>query len=81
MRKINATEFKTKCFSFLDDIANRGAVFRIVKRGKVVAEIRPVSDSNVESPQAALKGSIEILGDVIGPVVDEREIKLEKGLL
>ncbi|MGB0680492.1 MAG: type II toxin-antitoxin system Phd/YefM family antitoxin [Polyangiales bacterium] len=68
--EITATEFKAKCLALLDQVAQGGERIRITKRGKAVAElVAPTPTQSELSPQASLKGSVEILGDVCAPVL------------
>jgi prevent-host-death family protein len=67
---IGASEFKAKCLGILERIARTGERVTILKRGKPVAELGPASSADGAYPQEALRGTVRILGDVIGPVLD-----------
>ena len=73
MKQLKATEFKTNCLSILDEVSKHGVSFEILKRGKLVARIIPARESSEEFPQANLKDSIKILGDIISPVMSPEE--------
>jgi antitoxin (DNA-binding transcriptional repressor) of toxin-antitoxin stability system len=73
--KINASDFKARCLRILDDVQQTGAVVTILKHGKVVAELRPALPSNTRYPQQELLGSVTICGDLVGPVLNEYEMK------
>ncbi len=66
MQEIPAGEFKAKCLNLLDEVHQQRFQIVITKRGKPVARLVPVSD---EAPDifGRMKGSIEILGDIVGP--------------
>ncbi len=40
---VTATEFKAKCLSLLDDIAQNGGTITVTKRGKPVATVGPAA--------------------------------------
>ena len=81
MKEINASEFKAKCLSLLDEVARTGQGITILKHGKPVAQVLPAVPREKGYPQDTLKGTVEILGDVISPVfpsqVWEAESKAE----
>lgn len=68
MQEMNASEFKTKCLAILDEVARTGEGITILKRGKPVARLIPVAGSQA-MPQDGLQGTVEIIGDVVGPVL------------
>ncbi len=63
-RTVNATEFKAKCLSFLDQ-ADRGETITVTKRGRAVAILRPVESSAWKSPAGIWSGKVEIAGDIV----------------
>ncbi len=69
MQTINATHFKAKCLAILDEVATTGEGVTILKRGRPVAQLLPAVDRTDGYPQAGLAGSVEILGDVVEPVL------------
>jgi prevent-host-death family protein len=70
MRTISATEFKAKCLAILDEVAATGEQVTVIKRGKPVARVVPPA-AGVPYPQATLRGSVKVIGDVMSPVVPE----------
>ena len=66
---MNASEFKAKCLGVLDEIAATGRRLTILKRGKPVAEIGPVTSTGQSSPQQSLLGTVRILGDIVAPAL------------
>ena len=66
---MNASEFKAKCLSILDDVARTGQGLTILKRGRPVAQLLPAVPRDKGYPQDTLKGTVKILGPVIGPVL------------
>lgn len=69
-RKIAAGEFKAKCLHLLDEVQQTRKEIVITKRGRPVARLLPV-DTDVPSIFGRMKGSAEILGDIVAPV-DEK---------
>ncbi len=79
MTTITASEFKAKCLALLDRVAETGEVLTILKRGRPVARLVPAPPAEERIPQEALKGTVEILGDVIAPAVPAEEWEALKG--
>ncbi len=71
METINATDFKARCLAILDRVNMTGERIVVLKRGHPVAELRPASPPHAEHPQWELKGTVEVSGDIVGPVVPE----------
>ena len=65
--KIKAGEFKAKCLELMDLVANRGEEIVITKRGKPVARLVPVENAATLSPFGFMRGTAEILGDILAP--------------
>jgi antitoxin (DNA-binding transcriptional repressor) of toxin-antitoxin stability system len=59
MKSVAASEFKTHCLSILDDVAEHGTSFLVLKRGVPVARLLPVAD--VAPKQASLVGLAELV--------------------
>lgn len=71
MQTMNASDFKARCLAILDRVAQTGEPLTILKRGRPVAEIRPPSPTNTAHPQQALKGTVTVVGDILGPAIPE----------
>ncbi len=69
MRTLGASDFKAHCLAVLDEVARTGEAVTILKRGKPVARLLPAAGGGFGHPQKRLAGTIEILGDVIGPML------------
>ena len=69
MRAIRASEFKAKCLAILDEVERTGETITILKRGRPVARLVPPALGEGEYPQQALFGTVEILGDIVEPVL------------
>jgi prevent-host-death family protein len=71
-RKINAAAFKARCLALIDEVAESGQPITITKRGKAKVQLVAVR----EKPKTligATKGTFRIVGDIVGPIVDEDE--------
>jgi prevent-host-death family protein len=66
-QQIAAGEFKAKCLHLLDEVQQTRKEIVITKRGRPVARLLPV-DEGVPSIFGRMKGSVEILGDLVAPV-------------
>ena len=71
MTKINASDFKARCFAILDDVHATGERVAILKRGRPVAELSQVTGDGERYPQTELEGTFVIVGDVVKPVLRE----------
>jgi prevent-host-death family protein len=69
---IGAFEAKTRLSELLDRVA-RGQVYRITKRGKPVAELRPVTAVGRRPQFGSDKGRIVIRDDFDDPLPDMAE--------
>ena len=67
MRTIKASEFKAKCLTLMDEVAESGEPVVITKNGKPVAQLGPVV-ARLKTLRGLHKGQIEILGDIIEPL-------------
>jgi prevent-host-death family protein len=74
MDVVSASEFKAKCLALLDQVNETGRPLRITKHGKVVAELVPPRVNQRTGKWLGCgAGTGAILGDIIGPAVDEDE--------
>ncbi len=66
--RIPAGEFKAKCLKLMDQVRESGREIVITKRGKPVAKLVPLEPKERPPLFGCMKGSIEILGDIISPI-------------
>ena len=78
MDTINASELKAKCLGILDEVARTGRGITILKRGRPVAQLLPFVPRKDGNPQAGLAGTVEILGDVVAPVLPAQQWDAER---
>jgi prevent-host-death family protein len=71
-RRIKVTEFRTKCFAILDQVARTGDEVVITKNGKPVARLVPHPATKRKAgrakAQGLLKNRLVIVGDIISPI-------------
>jgi len=61
-KTLTATEFKAKCLRILDDLEPQGII--ILKRGRPVAKVMPLSSRRNQELIGLMKGKIVIKGDI-----------------
>lgn len=68
-RTVPAGEFKAKCLKLIDEVNESGDTLIVTKRGRPVVEVRPAPPAGKrKSIIGAMKGEIQILGDIISPI-------------
>jgi prevent-host-death family protein len=74
MKTIPAGQFKARCLAIMDEVATKRQAVVITKRGKPVAKLVPV-EKEKDDIFGFLKGkgTIEINGDIISPVLTPEE--------
>jgi hypothetical protein len=68
---IGVAEFKAKCTHLMPKVARTGRTLRVLKRGKVLVEVRPPEPEQPEPFIGRLKGSVTAMGDVVSPIGDD----------
>jgi prevent-host-death family protein len=69
MRSLKASEFKARCLAILEEVDRTGEPVMITKRGRPVARLVPPVASAARHPQDTLAGTVEVVGDIVGPAV------------
>lgn len=76
MEEISISEFKAKCLAILERVRKTRKPVRVTRFGKPVAEIVAPSPAEERSEwMGSMKGQMEILGDIVSPVIDENDIE------
>jgi prevent-host-death family protein len=79
IRVIAISKFKAKCLSLLEEVSKTKTPLRVTRRGKALADVIPASPGAEErSWIGSMSGSIEIVGDIVSPVIDMEEIEALK---
>jgi len=77
MKTMAAGEFKARCLQVMEQVNSTRTSVLITKRGKPVAKLVP-ADEVRPSVFDSLKGKIEILGDIVSPVVPPEDWEVLK---
>ena len=64
---IPATQAKAQFLKLLDTVSTKRTTIVISKRGKPVAKLVPIEAEPKEPLFGRMKGTITILGDIVGP--------------
>jgi len=67
-----AGEFKAKCLSVLDRVAETKSSVIVTKHGRPVAKVSPVP---IEKKRASLLGSVKFHGDIVGPLGEDWDVE------
>jgi prevent-host-death family protein len=74
--EISVSEFKAKCLSLLAEVHKTRKPILITRHGKPIAEVGPPSpDRKGRKFVGAMAGTMEILGDIMAPVIDLNDFK------
>ena len=71
MKTVLISEFKAKCIQKLKDVQKSGKPLLVTLRGKPIARVEPVAPAKKEVRLGALKGWMEIKGDIIRSDMDK----------
>ena len=76
MQEVAISEFKAKCLALLEQVRKTKRPIRITRFGKPVAEVVPPSPEKHEGDwMGSMKGSFDIVGDIVSPVIDLNHIE------
>ena len=79
IREIAISKFKARCLSLLAEVSKTKTPLRVTRRGEAIADVIPTSsEAEQRSWIGSLSGSIDILGDIISPVIDIGSIEALK---
>jgi prevent-host-death family protein len=78
MKQIPVSQFKANCSSLVEQVRKTKRSIQITRRGKVIAEIRPVPSAERQNWLGRMKGTAEIMGDIVSPVIDLEDIEALK---
>jgi prevent-host-death family protein len=73
MKEVAISEFKAKCLSILDQVQKTKKPVRVTRFGKPVVEVMPASMNARADWIGSMKGTFEILGDIVSPASDEQD--------
>lgn len=79
MQEISISEFKAKCLALLEQVRKTKKPILITRFGKPVAEVVPPSPAKTRADWlGSMAGKMEIVGDIVSPVIDLNEIEALK---
>jgi antitoxin (DNA-binding transcriptional repressor) of toxin-antitoxin stability system len=78
-KTFTATEFKAKCLRILDDLGPQGII--ILKRGRPVAKLTPLSHRRNAELIGLMKGKIVVKGDIFSTGVSRKAISHQQPAL
>jgi prevent-host-death family protein len=79
MQEVAISEFKAKCLSLLEEVSKTRTPLRVTRRGKPIADVVPASSETEErSWIGSMSDSIDIVGDIVSPVIDMDAIEALK---
>jgi len=78
MKHVSASQFKAKCSALVEQVRRTKRAIQIARRGKVIAEITPVASEKSRGWLGRMKGTAEIVGDIVSPVIDLEDIEALK---
>jgi len=79
IQEVAISEFKAKCLSLLEEVSKTKTPLRVTRRGKALADVIPASSEAEErSWIGSMSGSIDIVGDILSPVIDMEAIEALK---
>ena len=67
MKKLSATEFKSRCMAVMDSVQKTKEAVLITKRGRPVAKIVPAEEAPREF-LGRLEGIVRVVGDIESPI-------------
>jgi prevent-host-death family protein len=79
IQEIAISEFKAKCLSLLEEVSKTKTPLRVTRRGKAIADVIPASlEAEERNWIGSMSGSIDIVGDIVSPVIDIETIEALK---
>ena len=76
MEEVAISEFKAKCLALLERVRQTKKPLRVTRFGKPVADVVPATpDAGQAAWIGSMKDSMQIVGDIVSPVVDETDIE------
>ena len=79
IQEIAISKFKAKCLSLLEEVSKTKPPLRVTRRGKAIADVIPTtSEAEERSWIGSMSDSIDIVGDIVSPVIDVEAIEALK---
>ena len=68
MREIAISKFKATCLAVMEDVRRTRRPVRVTRFGRPVADVIPASSQPKESWLGCMRDSMEVSGDIVGPI-------------
>ena len=79
IQEIAISKFKARCLSLLEEVSKTRTPLRVTRRGKAIADVIPTtSEAEERSWIGSMSDSIDIVGDIVSPVIDVEAIEALK---
>jgi len=79
IREVAISKFKAKCLSLLEEVSKTRTPLRVTRRGKALADVIPASSEAEKGTWiGSMSGSMDIVGDIVSPVIDIETIEALK---
>jgi prevent-host-death family protein len=75
MDHVSISEFKAKCLGLIEQVHKTRQPLRITRHGRPVAEVIPAGPDRKRKFLGDMLGSVEIIGDIVSPVIDLEDIE------
>ena len=76
IQEIAISEFKAKCLSLLEEVSKTKTPLRVTRRGKPLADVIPASpEAEERSWIGSMSGTIDLVGDIVSPVIEIESIE------
>ncbi len=74
MEEVAISEFKAKCLALLEQVRKTKKPIRVTRFGKPVAEVVPPAPATAAADWlGSMADTMEILGDIVSPVIEETD--------
>jgi prevent-host-death family protein len=73
VKEVAISEFKAKCLALLEQVQKTKKPLRVTRFGKPIADIVPANEAAGSDWIGSMRGTVEILGDIVSPASDEDE--------
>jgi len=70
MNDISISEFKAKCLGLIEEVQKTRQPLRVTRHGRPMVEVIPAGPDRKRKFLGDMKGTVEILGDIVSPVID-----------
>jgi prevent-host-death family protein len=70
MHDISISEFKAKCLGLIEEVQKPRQPLRVTRHGRPMVEVIPAGPDRKRKFLGDMKGTVEILGDIVSPVID-----------